>query len=99
MSGAVVIIGAGQAGAQLAMSLRQGGFSERILMVGEEPYPPYQRPPLSKKFLSERRTADALYLRPEIFWQKLAVELELGVAVAAVDRHARHVTLADGREI
>ena len=99
MSGPVVVMGAGQAAAQLAMSLRQGGFAERILILGDEPYLPYQRPPLSKKYLSERREPDVLYLRPEKFWRDQNVEFELGARVAAADPAHRRVTLTDGREI
>jgi 3-phenylpropionate/trans-cinnamate dioxygenase ferredoxin reductase subunit len=99
MSDPVVVIGAGQAAAQLAMSLRQGKFAERIVILGDEPYLPYQRPPLSKKFLSERREPDVLYLRPEKFWRDQAVEFALGARVAAADPTRRRVTLADGREI
>ena len=99
MSGPVVVIGAGQAAAQLAMSLRQGGFAERIAIIGDEPYLPYQRPPLSKKFLSERRAPDVLFLRPDKFWRDQDVTFELGAAVAAVDPARRRVMLKDGREI
>ena len=99
MSGPVVVIGAGQAAAQLAMSLRQGGFAENIVIIGDEPYLPYQRPPLSKKFLSERREPDVLFLRPDKFWRDQNVTFELGAAVAAVDPARRRVTLKDGREI
>jgi len=99
MSGPVVVIGAGQAAAQLAMSLRQGKFAERIVILGDEPHLPYQRPPLSKKFLSERREPDVLYLRPEKFWRDQDVAFELGVRVAAVDPARGRVTLTDGHEI
>lgn len=99
MTGPVVVIGAGQAGAQLAMSLRQGGFAEPIVLFGDEPYLPYQRPPLSKKFLSERRAPDVLFLRPDKFWRDQDVTFELGASVAAVDPARRRVTLAGGREI
>jgi 3-phenylpropionate/trans-cinnamate dioxygenase ferredoxin reductase component len=99
MTGPVVVIGAGQAGAQLAMSLRQGGFAEPIVLVGDEPYLPYQRPPLSKKFLSEHRAPDVLFLRPDKFWRDQNVTFELSASVAAVDPARRRVTLAGGREI
>src|SRR5262252_856586 len=92
MSGPVVVIGAGQAAAQLAMSLRQGKFAERIVILGDEPYLPYQRPPLSKKFLSERRGPDVLFLRPEKFWRDQNVDFELGARVAAIDPARRRVT-------
>ena len=99
MSGPVVVIGAGQAAAQLAMSLRQGGFGEPIMLIGDEPYLPYQRPPLSKKFLSEHRAPDVLFLRPEKFWRDQNVTLDLGARVAAVDPARRRVAFADAREI
>ena len=99
MSEAVVIVGAGQAAAQLAMSLRQGGFARPVVIVGEEPYLPYQRPPLSKKFLSEPRAADALFLRPEKYWRDQNVTLRIGAPVVAIDRNRRQVRLADGHEL
>ncbi|MEA2931141.1 MAG: 3-phenylpropionate/trans-cinnamate dioxygenase ferredoxin reductase component [Hyphomicrobiales bacterium] len=93
----VVIIGAGQAAAQLVASLRQGGYAGAIRMIGDEPYAPYQRPPLSKKFLTERPAAETLYFRAENFWREQGVTLDVGTPVAAVDRAARRVKLADGR--
>ncbi|HLN11307.1 MAG TPA: FAD-dependent oxidoreductase [Xanthobacteraceae bacterium] len=99
MSDAVVIIGAGQAGAQLAMSLRQGRFSGPIVLIGDEPHLPYQRPPLSKKFLSERKAPDTLFLRPENFWRDQDVTLVLGTPAAKVDQARRRIGLVDGREI
>lgn len=95
----VLIIGAGQAAAQFAISLRQGGSRDAIVMIGDEPFPPYQRPPLSKKFLTERGKSENLYLRPEVFWRDQNVELVLGVAAKEVDVRARCVTLANGREV
>jgi 3-phenylpropionate/trans-cinnamate dioxygenase ferredoxin reductase subunit len=99
MTGPLVVIGAGQAAAQLAMSLRQGGFAEAIVIIGDEPYLPYQRPPLSKKFLSEHRAPDWLFLRPEKFWRDQRVTFELGAAAAAVDPARQRVVLKGGREI
>jgi 3-phenylpropionate/trans-cinnamate dioxygenase ferredoxin reductase subunit len=99
MTGPVVVIGAGQAAAQLAMSLRQGGFAEGIAIIGDEPYLPYQRPPLSKKFLSERREPDVLFLRPDKFWRDQDVAFELGDRVASVEPTSRRVMLKQGREI
>ena len=95
----IVVVGAGQAAAQLAISLRQGAFAGDIVIVGAEPFLPYQRPPLSKKFLIERPQPDSLFLRPESFWRDLNVEMRLGVAATAIDPYNRSVTLADGREI
>jgi 3-phenylpropionate/trans-cinnamate dioxygenase ferredoxin reductase component len=93
----VVIVGAGQAAAQLVTSLRQGGYAGAIRMIGDEPYAPYQRPPLSKKFLSERPPADTLYFRAEAFWREQGVELDFGIPVATIDRAAKRVTFADDR--
>jgi 3-phenylpropionate/trans-cinnamate dioxygenase ferredoxin reductase component len=99
MSEDVVIIGAGQAAAQLAASLRQGGFAGPISMIGDEPYLPYQRPPLSKKFLSERGTPDSLLLRAASFWHERDVRLILGTAAGKVDLRQHRLSLRDGREI
>ncbi|MBM3529232.1 MAG: pyridine nucleotide-disulfide oxidoreductase [Alphaproteobacteria bacterium] len=94
----VVIVGSGQAAAQLAISLRQGGYAGAIRMIGDEPYPPYQRPPLSKAFLKDRPSEETLYLRPAAFWKDRDVVLETGTAVAAVDVARKRVTLAGGVE-
>jgi 3-phenylpropionate/trans-cinnamate dioxygenase ferredoxin reductase subunit len=96
MSG-IVILGAGQAAAQLAISLRQGGYDAPIRMVGDEPYAPYQRPPLSKAFLKERPAADSLLLRRESYWADHKVELSLGTPATSVDRTRKQVGLGDGR--
>jgi 3-phenylpropionate/trans-cinnamate dioxygenase ferredoxin reductase subunit len=97
MSGGIVILGAGQAAAQLAVSLRQGGHDGPIRMVGDEPYAPYQRPPLSKTFLKERPAADSLLLRGSHYWADHKVELALGTAAATIDRARKLVCLRDGR--
>jgi 3-phenylpropionate/trans-cinnamate dioxygenase ferredoxin reductase subunit len=99
MSDAAVIIGAGQGAAQVAISLRQGGFRAPVVIIGAEPYLPYQRPPLSKKFLSAPQAAESLFLRPHAFWRDQEVTLQLGKTVGAVDRRGRCVTLTDGREL
>lgn len=99
MSGPVLIVGAGQAAAQCAISLRQGGFADTITMVGDEPFPPYQRPPLSKKFLTERGKPESLFLRPETFWHDQKVALALDAPAKTVDVAAHAVTLADGRTL
>jgi 3-phenylpropionate/trans-cinnamate dioxygenase ferredoxin reductase subunit len=92
----VVIVGAGQAAAQLVQSLRQGGYKDAIRMIGDEPYAPYQRPPLSKKFLTERPPAETLYFRPEKFWTDQGVTVNYGTAVAKIDRANRRVDFRDG---
>jgi 3-phenylpropionate/trans-cinnamate dioxygenase ferredoxin reductase subunit len=92
----IVIVGAGQAAAQLVLSLRQGGYKEPIRMIGDEPYAPYQRPPLSKKFLTERPPADTLYFRPQKFWSEQGVTVDFGVPVLSIDRAAKRAQFADG---
>ena len=93
----ILIVGAGQAAAQLVLSLRQGGCKDAIRMIGDEPYAPYQRPPLSKKFLTERPAAETLYFRPENFWREQGVTADYGVSVAAIDRAGKRVTFAGGQ--
>lgn len=93
----VVIIGAGHAGFQLAASLRQSGFDGTVMLIGDEPQLPYQRPPLSKDYLDGKIGLDLLLMRPEAFFAEQRIELIMGVAVAEVDRAARTVALSDGR--
>ncbi len=89
----VVIIGAGQAGAALAAKLRTLGHQGQIVMLGDEPAPPYQRPPLSKAYLLGEMEEDRLWLRAPEFWAEHGVELRLGQAVSAVDPTAKTVTV------
>src|SRR5215213_7645941 len=93
----IVIVGAGQAAAQLVLSLRQGGYKEPIRMIGDESYAPYQRPPLSKKFLTERPPADTLYFRPEKFWGEQGVAAEYGTPVQSIDRANKRVVFTGGQ--
>ncbi|MBX9609206.1 MAG: FAD-dependent oxidoreductase [Gammaproteobacteria bacterium] len=92
----MVVVGAGQAGQQLCDSLRRGGYEGRLVLVGDEPVLPYQRPPLSKKFLTGALEAERLLLRPESFYEKANVELRIARRVTAIDRAARTLTLNDG---
>lgn len=99
MSGGVVIIGAGQAGVQAALSLREGGFQDPITLIGSEPYAPYQRPPLSKTFLNEGSAPESLYFKPREALEKRNIRLLDDTAVAAIDRASRAVQLTDGRAV
>ena len=92
----VVIVGAGHGGAQAALALRQNGFAGRVVLVGREAEPPYERPPLSKEYLAREKPFERLYIRPPQFWADKAVELKLGTTVTAVDPQARSLTLDDG---
>ncbi|WP_291845691.1 FAD-dependent oxidoreductase [Bradyrhizobium sp.] len=95
MQGPVVIIGAGHAGFQLAASLRQNGFSERIALVNDEGHLPYQRPPLSKAYLKGTGGPDSLMFRPEKFYHDQNIDLFSDRAVS-IERTARKVLLASG---
>lgn len=92
----IVIIGAGQAGAQLAQSLRQGGFEGPLRLIGDEPHPPYQRPPLSKKFLAGDIGAEGLWLRPPAFYSTNNIDLIPNTRVVAVDPAAKRLKLENG---
>ncbi len=95
----LVIIGASYAGTQLALAARANGFTGTITMVGDEPHPPYQRPPLSKGFLRNEADASSLALQsPERFAEE-TVLLRTGVTALRVDRDARRVELSDGSRI
>lgn len=91
-----VVIGAGQAASQLVASLRSEGYAGAITVIGEEPFPPYQRPPLSKKFLSGEMDEERLFIRPPEFYAQAGATLMLGARVTGVDLHARQVTVTDG---
>ena len=82
----IVIIGAGQAGASLVIKLRNIGFEGPITLLGSEPHPPYQRPPLSKKYLLGEMALNRMYLRPESYYDKHKIYLGLGVTVDRIDR-------------
>ncbi|WCL55535.1 NAD(P)/FAD-dependent oxidoreductase [Gimibacter soli] len=88
----VLIVGAGQAGGNAAIALRQAGFEGSIALAGEEPDAPYERPPLSKEYLSGEKPAERLALRPLHFWADKGVELKLGHAITQVDAEARTAT-------
>ncbi len=95
----VVIVGAGHGGAQTAIALRQAKFTGSILLIGDEPDPPYERPPLSKEYLAGEKPFERILIRPESFWRDRGIVLALGHAVTAVDAAAHRVTTADGRSI
>lgn len=99
MQDSIDIIGAGQAGAQVAQSLRQGGYEGLIRIIGDEPSLPYQRPPLSKKFLLGEMPAESLLLRPEEFYSTQNIDVLLNTTVDKIDREAGELVLADGQRL
>ena len=92
----VVIVGAGHAGFQLAASLRQHGFDGAIALIGDEPVLPYQRPPLSKDYLSGKINLDLLLMRPEAFYRDHRIDYLPGTRVSEIDRVGKTVRLSSG---
>ncbi|MGB6252527.1 MAG: NAD(P)/FAD-dependent oxidoreductase, partial [Bradyrhizobium sp.] len=92
---AVLIVGAGHAGFQVAASLRQHGFGERIWLLNDEAHLPYQRPPLSKAYLKGEGRPDSLMFRPDKFYRDQNIELIADRAVS-IDRAAQRLLLASG---
>ena len=93
--GTVLIVGAGHAGFQLAASLRQHGYGERICLINDEAHLPYQRPPLSKAYLKGEGRPDSLMFRPDKFYRDQNIEL-IGDRAVSIDRAAQRLLLASG---
>jgi 3-phenylpropionate/trans-cinnamate dioxygenase ferredoxin reductase component len=92
-----VIVGAGQAGAEVATSLRQQGYTGRIVLMGDEPHLPYRRPPLSKTYLAGEATAESLLIKPQTTYDKANIEVLVSARVERIERDKRRILLADGR--
>jgi 3-phenylpropionate/trans-cinnamate dioxygenase ferredoxin reductase component len=95
----ILIVGAGQAAIQAIDTLRRKGFSGQLTLVGEEPWLPYQRPPLSKKFLAGGMEREKLLIRPQTFYAEQRVQTHLGRRAVEIDRRAQTVRLDDGASI
>jgi 3-phenylpropionate/trans-cinnamate dioxygenase ferredoxin reductase subunit len=95
----VVIVGAGHAGAQAASLLRQQGFQGSIAMIGDEHELPYERPPLSKEYLSGEKSFDHLLLRPASFWNEKHIDMRLAQRVVSVDAQAHILTTDSGAQV
>ena len=93
---AIVVIGAGQAAGQAAASLRQEGFEGSITILGDEEHPPYQRPPLSKQYLSGEHGLERVYLRPEKFYGDRDITLRSKTTVASINPDSKTITTEDG---
>jgi len=91
-----IIVGAGQAGGWAAIGMRQAGFAGRILLIGEEAWRPYERPPLSKAMLTAEPRPDPMYFYPETKYAEQGIELLLGRSVVAFDPVTKELRLADG---
>jgi 3-phenylpropionate/trans-cinnamate dioxygenase ferredoxin reductase subunit len=96
MQDTIVVAGGGHAAAQVVDSLRRDGYAGRLVMVCGEPVLPYQRPPLSKKFLAGELEQERLPIRPATFYENIRCEAMLGNPVVAIDAGARQLALSDG---
>jgi len=96
---AFVIVGGGLAGAKAAEALRDQGHDGDLVLIGDEPHRPYERPPLSKDYLAGKSSRDEVFVHPEQWYREHGVDLRLGAAATAVDRGARIVRLADGSSV
>ncbi|HEX5786686.1 MAG TPA: FAD-dependent oxidoreductase [Woeseiaceae bacterium] len=92
----LVIVGGGHAAGQAIASLRQQKYRGRIVLLGEETHPPYQRPPLSKKFLAGELSAERLYVKPAAFYDAPDIDVRPGTRVTGIDRDRGAVTTEDG---
>lgn len=99
MSKRVVIAGAGHAAGQVVTSLLQHKYDGQIVLIGDEPYLPYQRPPLSKKFLAGEMSAERLYVKPASFYEDAGVEINLDTTITAIDRDEKRLCVADGEDV
>ncbi|WP_417279613.1 NAD(P)/FAD-dependent oxidoreductase [Celeribacter sp.] len=90
-----IVIGAGQAGQSIVTTLRGQGFEGEITLIGEEPVPPYQRPPLSKAYLLGEMELDRLFLRPESYYADENITLRTGTKVTGIDPVAKTVSIGD----
>lgn len=95
----VVVVGGGQAAGQVAASLRQEGFVGRIVLIGSEPLPPYQRPPLSKAYLAGEVPLERLLLKSRDFYVQSDIELQLGVTVTRIRPADRTLEMDDGSSL
>ena len=95
----ILVVGGGHAAAQLVSSLRQLEFAGEIALLGDEAWLPYQRPPLSKKYLAGSLETERLYVKPESFYEEAGVELHLDTRITAIDVDARKLNIDDGDAI
>jgi NADPH-dependent 2,4-dienoyl-CoA reductase/sulfur reductase-like enzyme len=97
--GTVLIVGAGLAGSRAAETLRAAGFDGRVILAGDEPTAPYERPALSKEYLAGTKGERELLLRPAGFWRDTAIDLRLGQRVDSVDPIRGTAALSSGEEL
>ncbi|OUS14078.1 pyridine nucleotide-disulfide oxidoreductase [Gammaproteobacteria bacterium 53_120_T64] len=95
----VVIVGGGQAGGQAAISLRREGFDGRVILIGDEPVLPYQRPPLSKTYLAGELAGERLLIKPAAFYDKVNIEHRLAQSVIGIDASQQLISLDSGQTL
>ena len=93
----IVIVGAGQAGGTAALQLRAAGFEGDVALIGAEPHPPYERPPLSKAYLTGELTYESLLLRPAELYEAQRIRLLTDTSIASIDLAQHSVTASDAR--
>ena len=93
----VAVVGAGHGGAQAAIQLRQLGFGGTVGLIGAEPEPPYERPPLSKDYLAGEKPFERMLIRPESFWDERGIVLLPGTRITETDPHTKTISSEDGR--
>ncbi len=99
MADTLIIVGAGHAAGQVVATLKQKKFAGSIILIGEEPWLPYQRPPLSKKFLAGDLPAERLHFKPESFYDDPGIEVRLDTRIDAVDRGGKTARTAGGGQL
>jgi 3-phenylpropionate/trans-cinnamate dioxygenase ferredoxin reductase subunit len=91
----VIVVGAGQAGSSCVAKLRSEGFEGQITLIGSEPALPYQRPPLSKKYLLGEMELERLFLRPESFYEQQNIAVRLNTTVTGIDAAAKTISIGE----
>jgi 3-phenylpropionate/trans-cinnamate dioxygenase ferredoxin reductase subunit len=99
MTDTIVIAGAGHGAGQVVATLKQQKYAGQIVLVGEEPHLPYQRPPLSKKFLAGELSAERLNFKPASFYEDPQIDVRLGTRIDSIDRTARRLQIADSEDL
>ncbi len=99
MTDTIAMVGAGQAALQTADNLRRSGFTGQLVMIGEEAYPAYQRPPLSKKYLAGELPLERMWIKPPAFYETQQIDLRLNVRVNAIHRDRQEIELSKGSPV
>ena len=91
-----IVIGAGQAGAEVVSKLRAEGYEGRVVLIGQENYLPYQRPPLSKKYMAGEMALERLFLKPKEFYQDKGIELLIGQSALKINPNEQEIEVTKG---